>query len=107
MAQPIRTSRVRVTDVIDGWDMRGVHILREHRKMRNLSTGSCVVAFNKEQNIARIIDWQGGVHTYYADDNEFFDMESLRELSKTSYYVDLVPGEVAARKAQDLWQIAS
>ena len=61
-----------------------------------------MIAFNKRQTIGRIIDWEGGVHTYYAEKGEMFDLDSLRELVKAAFYVDLTPGTNAKRAAKDL-----
>lgn len=103
MSAPIRSVPIKVVDIIGEWDMRKMHPLRFHRKTKNLRQGSCVIAFNRKQSMARIIDWAGGVHTYYAEKGEIFDMESLRELVNKAFYVDLKPGVKATHRASDLW----
>lgn len=95
-------AKIRVAEIIEKWDMRSVHKLRNHNKSKSLNALSCVVAFNKAQSIARIIDWKGGVHTYYAAKDQVFDLVTLRELVKVAFYVDLEPGANAKRRASEL-----
>lgn len=105
-ARPINSARVRVSDIVDKWDMRAVHKLRDHSKAKKLSQGACLIAFNKAWTIGRIIDWKGGVHTYYAPKGEVFDLVSIRELVRIAFYVELEPGANAKRRAEEL-QIAA
>lgn len=104
MAIPIRTARVRITSIIQDQDMRGVHKLR--RRHKNLKAGSCFIAFNRSQTMARIIDWKGGVHTYYCEGGHIFDMDSLAVLVKAAFYIELTPGATAEVQATQLWEAA-
>lgn len=102
MSSPIKSVPVKIEDIITGWDMRKVHALRTHKLTKRLRQGSCIVAFNNKQSMARIIDWAGGVHSYYAAQGEVFDLDSLRELVNAAFYVDLRPGVVAKKHEADL-----
>lgn len=106
-ARPIRSAKVRIDDIVEKWDMRGVHKLRERVALRKLKQGSCIVAFNKAQSIARIVDWKGGVHTFYCEKNEFFDLTSLKAFVKAAFYVEIEPGANAKRQAKELYEVAA
>jgi len=104
MASPIRTARIHVSHIIESMDMRYIHTVRDSNKVRNLSPGSCVLALNKSQRIARFIDYLGGVHTYYAEeDGPPFDLPAIRSLVKDALYVDLTPDTQANKKVKKLW----
>lgn len=68
-----------IVRVIDGWDMRRRHKLRE-KSMKGLKYGQCVVALNGRHSMARVIDCVGGVHDYYADDGMRFDMQTVSQM---------------------------
>jgi hypothetical protein len=106
MTTPIKTARVKVVHIIRDWNMCSVHKLRLHKKSKALKTGSCVVAFNKSQTIGRIVDWKGGVHTYYAETGRMFDLDTLGDMVLDSFYVNLYPGVTAKHQASQLWEAA-
>ncbi len=87
--------------------MRGVHKLRKHRKAKKLKSGDCIVAFNKASTMARIIDWKGGVHTYYAEPRQVFDLDALKRLVGSGFGVVLEPGITVRRQAEELFAEAA
>ena len=104
MSTPIKTSRVKVYKLILNQDMGGIHKLRS--KHRQLPQGSCLIAFNNSQTMARIIDWRGGVHTYYANEREIFDLDTLTVLVKAVFYIELTPGKIAESQVGEMWEAA-
>lgn len=104
MTTPIKTARVQVSKLTLNQDMRGIHKLRE--KHKHLTNGSCLIAFNTAQTIARIIDWKGGVHTYYCEDGHIFDLDTLSILVKQAFFIELVPGIMAGDRAAQMWEAA-
>jgi hypothetical protein len=93
---------LRITNIIERWDMRGVHKLRTGRPARSLKRGQCLIAFNKAMTIGRIIDEAGGVHTYYAEPRESFDIDSLSALVHRGFWIELRVGQTARAKAAEL-----
>ena len=89
--------RVRVRDVIKGWDMRRKHALREGEKARALKRGQCLVAFNRALTMARIIDCEGGVHDYYADQGVEYDLATVADQLMRGLFVDLDVGRHESR----------
>lgn len=84
--------KVKVVHVIQDWDMRVRHKLRDGRKGSSLKRGQCLVAFNRSRNMARIIDAVGAVHDYYADKGEEYDLELLAKHLQAGLYVELQIG---------------
>lgn len=95
---------LRILKIVEKWDMRGVHKLRNDRRAKSLKRGQCLIAFNKAMTIGRIIDPAGGVHTYYADKDrkEIFDIDRLSALVHEGFWVELRVGKSVAKKAADL-----
>lgn len=85
--------RVRVVHVVHGWDMRQKHILREGRWARALKPGQCLLAFNRRLDMARLIDCEGGVHDWYADQGEEFDLEGVAARMQRAFYVEMDVGQ--------------
>lgn len=84
--------RVKVVHVEKAWDMRRKHALREGTRARALRPGQCLVAFNKALNMARIIDCEGGVHDYYADQGVVYDLEEVAAQFERGLNVELDVG---------------
>lgn len=76
VSQPVSLAIVRV---VDGWDMRIRHALRD-KAMKGLKYGQCFVALNGRHTIARIIDCVGGVHDFYADAGMRFDLQTVSQM---------------------------
>lgn len=95
-------SRLRITKIFESWDMRKRHALRRKPSALNLKGGEVLLAFNARQTIARFIDCQGGVHDYYADKREMFDVTQLTQLVRAGLAVDLTVGTSEREKAQQL-----
>lgn len=93
-------SEIQVVHVEQGWDMRLVHALREGLRARNLKPGQCLVAFNTRLDMARIIDAEGGVHTYYAYQGEEYDLETLAAQMRSGWKVELVVGQHERRRGR-------
>ena len=104
MSTPIKTARVKVMKIVQDQDMRGVHKFRN--KYKRLDPGSCIIGFNRAQTMARIIDWKGGVHTYYCEKGHIFDLDTLQVMVRSAFYVDLQPGATAVVQAERLWEAA-
>ncbi|MGB5812043.1 MAG: hypothetical protein WBG86_16020 [Polyangiales bacterium] len=98
--------KLRVTKIVEEWNMNCVHKLREDKGSRTLKKGDCLVAFNKKQTIGRIIDFAGGVHTYYARKKEVFDIQSLSALVETGFYIELSVGAKTRQQASELKRAA-
>lgn len=83
---------VRVRHVVKDWDMRRKHALREGAKANGLKRGQCIVAFNRALTMARIIDCEGGVHDYYADQGVVYDLALVRDQLRRGLLVVLDVG---------------
>ena len=68
-------AEISVVKVVERWDMRSRHKLREGRAALALRARQCIVAFNKAETIAMIVDSNGGV--YYAYEPDGFDLRVL------------------------------
>jgi hypothetical protein len=97
---------LRITKIIEKWDMRGVHKLRKLGKTKKLRRGQCLIAFNKAQTIGRIIDNVGGVHTYYTTGSKVFDIDELSNLVDESFWVSLKIGKTTKKQASHLKRAA-
>ena len=82
------TVSLTIARVIDGWDMRMRHALRE-KALKGLKHGQCFVALNGRRTMARIIDCVGGVHDFYADPGMRFDMQTLSQMCVQGFKVKL------------------
>lgn len=69
--------RVQVVSIETDWDMHLKTSLRESYKAAHLKHGQCLVAFNGFRTMARVIDYEGGVHDYYTPRNNPFDIDAL------------------------------
>ncbi len=98
--------RIRVVHVEKAWDMRKKHALREGRRARALQRGQCLVAFNRALDMARIIDCEGGVHDYYADQGEEFDLHGLAQRMERAFYVALDVGRHEVANVRELREAA-
>jgi len=93
---------VRITKIIENQDMRGIHKLRS----RKVKKGECLIAFNNNRTIGRIIDCAGGVHTYYTEPGLTFDLDSLRDMVYDAFYIDIHVGAIMKKKARHLRRAA-
>lgn len=82
------SSSLSIARVVDGWDMRVRHSLRD-KALKGLKYGQCLVALNGKRTMARVIDCVGGVHDYYADPGMRFDMETLSQMLTQGFKVRL------------------
>lgn len=71
-------STLTVVHVEECIDMRQVHEFRECERASKLKPGECILGFNFNAKIVRIIDYELGIHTYYADEGEKFDLELVK-----------------------------
>ena len=97
---------LRIVSIIENWDMRGVHKLRTGREATALSRGQCLVAFNKAMTIGRIVDVAGGIHTYYTEPKEIFDIDSLSARVTRGFWVALRVGKATQQAARKLRRVA-
>ena len=86
MNKPIK---LRIVGIILEWNMNSIHSLRKRAEQYPLARNQCLIAFNRKQTIARIIDCMGGVHTYYSEKNQAFDVEELNNLVHDSFHVSI------------------
>lgn len=94
--------KLRVAKLMTEWDMRERHKLRESRASNGLAHGECVVAFNRARTQARVIDCAGGIHDYYTDPGDEFDLKSLSELMLEGIFIEFAIGKSERRKASHL-----
>jgi len=94
-------ARCKVVGVIEGQDMRRKLELLESRQVRMLKRGQCIVALNSLWTMARIVDWQGGLHEYRAPAGEYFDLISIRELIYSGLSVSLDLGRFAEETLEE------
>ena len=83
---------VKITRIVLNWDMRQRHKIRTGRAARSLKKGEVLVAFNRAQTMARIIDCVGAVHDYYCSDGRF-DVNGLRKMVKDGIFLELRVGQ--------------
>ena len=95
-------SRIYVVKLVENWDMRGVHGLRLGRAAQALKPRTCIVAFNKRETIAMIVDSRGGVYHVYEPDG--FDLEDLTEEIRLGLAVVIVDKTKAAKRGGHLGQ---
>ncbi len=96
---------VRITHIIVGWDMRQRHKLRKSKKAARLKPGECLVAFNRSQKMARIIDSAGAIHDYYADEGRF-SVDRLKKEVKAGIYLELRVGQSERKKVAQIERAA-
>ena len=72
-------TKLTVVHVEDHIDMRLVHEFRESERASKLKPGECILGFNHDASMVRVIDYEQGVHTYYADEGEKFDLGKVKE----------------------------
>jgi len=87
---------IGVVKLVEKWDMRAIHSLRLGRAAQALKPGTCIVAFNKRETIAMIVDSRGGVYHAYEPDG--FDLTALTEEIKLGLAVVLVDKTKTAHK---------
>lgn len=75
------------------------HELRSSPQAQRLKPGQCFVAFNSLLTIARIIDFMGGIHDYYAPDGEQFDTQMLSNMMQKGIGVEFT---IDKKKAKQL-----
>ncbi len=97
---------LRIVAIVDAWNMNGVHKLRGDKRSTALKRGQCLIAFNRKLTIGRIIDSEGGVHTYYAPPKEIFDIASVSQMVSDGFWVELRVGAKVRQKASDLELVA-
>ena len=85
-------STVKIVDIREEHDMRWKHYLRESLPVRRLKPGEVIVCFNRALTQARIVDHMGGIHDYWSDDLEPFDIEMITEYMQKGINVTLQPG---------------
>ena len=84
--------KLKVVQLVQGWDMRRKHELRESLRARALKRGQCLVAINVARSMARIIDCEGGVHDYYADVGGEYDLYEVAAQIERGLNVELDVG---------------
>lgn len=94
-------SVVRITHIIDGWDMRQRHKLRKSRRANALKAGECIVAFSRSRKMARIIDSVGAIHDYYAEEGRF-SVDRLQKEVRAGIYLELRVGQSERKKVARL-----
>lgn len=94
--------KVHIVRIVEEWDMREKHRLREGRNAKRLHAGEVLLAFNRALDMARFIDCEGGVHDYYADDRVRFDVDELRRMIHRGFHVDLEVGRSEIARAHEL-----
>jgi hypothetical protein len=87
---------IRITRIIENQDMRKIHKLRL-REMKKLKKGTCSVSFNKSKTIARIIDHLGGIHTFYADPQEIFNLDALKAWVMDAFFIEITAGRPSSK----------
>ena len=85
MSAPVSLSIARV---VDGWDMRVRHELRD-QALDKLRHGQCLVALNGKRTMARIIDCVGGIYDLYADHGMRFDIDTVSQMMQKGMKVRL------------------
>ena len=98
----IRPTKVRITSIVESWSMNKIHALREDSRAIALKRGEALVAFNRKNTIARVIDCIGGVHTYYAEPKTIFDMQTLSDMVERGFWIELTVGAKARKTAKRL-----
>lgn len=93
-------SKLRITRLVEAWDMRKRHVLR--KRYITLKAGEVLLAFNGTQTIARFIDAEGGSHDYYAPKGEMFDVKQLARMVRSGLGVELTVGQSERQKADYL-----
>ncbi|KKL50127.1 hypothetical protein LCGC14_2308620 [marine sediment metagenome] len=89
-------TQISVVKLVEGWDMRGIHKLRLSRGAKALEPRTCIVAFNRAETIAMIVDANGGVYHSYEPDG--FDLRILAENIQLGLAVVLVDKSRASRR---------
>lgn len=105
MAVPVQTQNAPYELTVvhveeDPVDMRMLHEFRESDRAKKLSPGECIVGFNYNGSMARIVDYELGVHTYYADEGEKFSPELLRDRVRWGMATVMVFPEAKQRKGK-------
>lgn len=71
-----RYATVTITRLVKKVDLRCIHKYR-NRYRRQLRTGEAVLLLNTAEDKCRLIDSAGGVHNYYADPGDVFDVKAI------------------------------
>lgn len=106
MAQP-STVRVRIDRVVTEADMRKTRALVFDTPglYRNLTAGHTVLLVNRACTMARLIDSEHGLHTYYAPPDERFDVDGILALVQAkilSIGVQVIAGGAQRRRSRVL-----
>lgn len=97
-------SVVKVTRILLDQDLRSIHKLRAgHQTLRK---GACFMAFNKAQNMVRIVDCEGGVHSYWSPDRQLFDIDEVQRLVMRGWNVELDLGRSTEQTIDQMWELA-
>lgn len=92
--------RVRITKVIEDWNMQHRHKLRR-RYSSHLRAGEVVLCLNRKRTIARLVDSAGGLHDYYAAKGQRFDLEGVQQMVRQGLRLELIIG-VSERRHLDI-----
>ena len=80
---------VTIKKLITDWDMRKVYDLQSHASVGRLDNSEVLLALNKARTIARFIDNEEGVHTYYAPPRTRYDVNALHEIATAAIGITL------------------
>lgn len=69
---------VTVKSVTVDMNLRAIHDLRKYW-MPRLKRGQAALFVNVARDKARLLDAMGGVHNYYADNGEVFDVRTIQQ----------------------------
>jgi len=93
---------VTIKRLVTDWDMRKVYDLQHHASVGRLDDSEVLLALNKARTIARFIDNEEGVHTYYAPPHTRYDANALHEIATAAIGITLsrtVKGKAKLRRA--------
>ncbi len=93
---------VTIKKIITDWDMRKVYDLQHHASVGRLDDSEVLLALNKSRTMARFIDNEEGVHTYYAPPRTRYDVNALHEIATAAIGITLsrtARGKVKLRRA--------
>jgi len=89
---------VFIKHIIYDWHMGQIHALREHRRVGLLRKNEVLLALNHKRTIARFIDNEEGVHTYYAPEKVRFNLDKLNLIATQGLGITLQASVVKQTK---------
>ena len=100
------SATIRIKRVLADVDMRAYRVLRS-KAIMYLTPREGWLLFNKANTIARLLDSQGGVHTYYSPKGEVFDTTLLEGMVGKGLAITLSGHTTSSTKAPRTWQRAA